>query len=144
MTEIEDSRKDGWKDRNRRCEKRLEMQSRLIFSRGIIWCYSKFFLKSGPSLASFCFFVLFKQKLYRQNCRRQQDSNLDRWSRSRACWQLEHHLGPKWTIFEGRSPGLVVLGWDLQSNGRVGSNRNTVYWTDIFHKFSCKICLKKA
>ena len=36
MTEIEDSRKDGWKDRNRRCEKRLEMQSRLIFSRGII------------------------------------------------------------------------------------------------------------
>ena len=49
------------------------------------------FKKMGqPSLFLFIF-VLFKYKFNLKTCRRQQDSNSDRWSRRRACWPLDHH-----------------------------------------------------
>ena len=51
------------------------------------------FKKMGqPSLFLFIF-VLFKYKFNLKTCRRQQDSNSDRWSRRRACWPLDHHHG---------------------------------------------------
>ena len=53
-----------------------------------------FFLKMGQSQPLFVYFVLFKHKFYRKNCRRQQDSNSDLWSRRRARWPLDHHHGP--------------------------------------------------
>ena len=39
----------------------------------------------------FFFFVLFKHKLYRKNCRLQWDSNSDRRNKRRARWPLDHH-----------------------------------------------------
>ena len=56
--------------------------------------HSKLFLKMGQSQPLFVYFVLFKHKFYRKNCRRQQDSNSDLWSRRRARWPLDHHHGP--------------------------------------------------
>ena len=53
-----------------------------------------FFLKMGQSQPLFVYFVLFKHKFYRKNCRRQQDSNSDRRSRRRVRWPLDHHHGP--------------------------------------------------
>ena len=56
-----------------------------------------FFLKNGPTPASFLFiFVLFKHKFYRKNCRHQQDSNSDHRSWRRARWPLDHHHGPSY------------------------------------------------
>ena len=57
------------------------------------------FLKKRANSGLFLFiFVLFKHKFYRKNCRRQQDSNSDRWSRRRARWPLDHHHGPNLRI----------------------------------------------
>ena len=38
-------------------------------------------------------FVFFKQVLHNENCRLQQDSNLDRWSRGQALWPHDQHHG---------------------------------------------------
>ena len=48
----------------------------------------------GLPRSLFClFFVLFKHKFYRKNCRCQQDSNSESRSRRRARWPLDHHHG---------------------------------------------------
>ena len=49
---------------------------------------------NGPTPASFCLFlILFNDKFDRKNCRLLRDSNLDRRSRRRARWPLDHHHG---------------------------------------------------
>ena len=64
-------------------------------------------------------FYSFQITILHKNCRRQRDSNTDRWSRRRACWPLDHHRhGPKqkcaifkkWAI-----PGLFFLYFRLFS-----------------------------
>ena len=53
-----------------------------------------FFKKMGQPRLLLFIFVLFKHKFNRKNCRRQRDSNLDRWSRRQAHWPLDHPHGP--------------------------------------------------
>ena len=43
-----------------------------------------FFLKNGPTPASFCLFLFFSITILQKNCRPQRDSNSDRQSRRRA------------------------------------------------------------
>ena len=53
-----------------------------------------YFLKMVQPRPLFCLFSLFSITISQKNCRPQWDSNLDRRSRRRARWPLDHHHGP--------------------------------------------------
>ena len=49
-----------------------------------------FFKKMGQPRPLLFVFILFKHKFYKKNCRRQHDSNSDRWSSKWVRWPLDH------------------------------------------------------
>ena len=71
--------------------------------------YFQEFLKNPPTL--FLLIMLFSNtNCTETNCRLQQDSNLDHWSRRRACWPLDCHHGPISRIFnKWANPSLSLL-----------------------------------
>ena len=56
----------------------------------------------------FCLFSFFSNTNFTEkNCRLHRDSNLDRWSRRRPRWQLDHHYVPLTEHFVGKPFSLV-------------------------------------
>ena len=60
--------------------------------------YLHWFIENGPTRAFFVYKRSFQTQIFQKNCKRQQDSNLDRRSRRQALRPLDHHHGPNFCI----------------------------------------------
>ena len=74
-----------------------------------------FFKKNGPTPASFSLFSSFQTQILQKNCRLQQDSNSDCWSRRRALWPLDHHHGPIYAMEIFKHSDWLIIWADNQS-----------------------------